>query len=329
MSRSPHLPPRCPTQMKGLSPSAPEFTPQSKTYPNGESPFPEQPSWFDDLLTEIPKMNLNLNPIRRTCSDSAVILDVLTTGQREFEKITRNDETDCLSEVAFGLESGCLYGPNSPRQKSQLSTNESSMVNAVLENVPSNPLQYLVLDPESCSGSRPASVFTEITGNGDASNGTVNHDPDRNSRRRSGQRSRVRKLQYIAELERTVDSLQSLGAELAGKVASLFQLRAALSKENKSLRRQIAGIRQEKLVKDGVSQALRNEAERLKQLSGRHRRSRSLASFTDMVGRSTHELGPAENSLALSWQIAADMNKLSLGGSSVPVPPTRHRSGRF
>ncbi|KAJ3691520.1 hypothetical protein LUZ61_020684 [Rhynchospora tenuis] len=328
MSRSPHLPPRCPTQMKGLSPLAPEFTPQSKTYLNGESPFPEQPSWLDDLLTEIPKMNLNLNPIRRTCSDSAVILDVLTTEQGEFEEIAQNDEIDSLSEVGFGLESGCLYGPNSPRQKSQLSSNESCMVNAVLENVPSNPLQYLVLDPESCSWSRPASGFTEMTGNVNASNATVNHDPDRNSRRRSGQRSRVRKLQYIAELEKTVDSLQSLGAELAGKVASLFQLRAALSMENKSLRRQIADLREEKLVK-GVSQVLRNEAERLKQLSSRHRRSRSLASFTGMVGPGTHELGLAENSLALSWQIAADMNKLSLGGSSVPGPPTRHRSGRF
>ncbi|KAL6634214.1 hypothetical protein ACP70R_026885 [Stipagrostis hirtigluma subsp. patula] len=57
--------------------------------------------------------------------------------------------------------------------------------------------------------------------------------------RRSGQRSRVHKLQYIAELERTVDSLQS------------------------------------------QTQALKNEAERLKQMSARHRRSRSVTSCYD------------------------------------------------
>lgn len=183
MSQSPHLPPRCPSQIRGLSPSAPEFTPQSKTYPTGESPFPEHPSWFDNLLTERPKRNLNLNPIRRACSDSEVILDVLTNYQGEFEEIVENDETDSLSEVGLGLESGCLYGPNSPRQKSRLSSNESSMVNAVLENVPSNPLQYLVLDPESCAGSGPSSGLTEMYGNGDVSNASVNSDLERNSRR--------------------------------------------------------------------------------------------------------------------------------------------------
>jgi hypothetical protein len=162
---------------------APEFTPQSKTYLNGEFPFSEEPFWFDDLLTEGPKRNLNLKPIRRSCSDSEAILNALTSCQGEFEDIVETDEIDSLSEVGLGLESSCLYGPNSPRQKSQLSSNESSMVNAVLENVPSNPLQYLVLDPESCGRSGTASGLTEIYGNGDASNNSVNPDQERNSRR--------------------------------------------------------------------------------------------------------------------------------------------------
>ncbi|EMS53379.1 hypothetical protein TRIUR3_32634 [Triticum urartu] len=72
----------------------------------------------------------------------------------------------------------------------------------------------------------------------------------RNLKWRSGQRSRVRKLQYIADLERTVDSLQIMGADLAVRVASHFQLRNALSIENKQLRRQIASLQQAKLMKD-------------------------------------------------------------------------------
>ena len=101
--------------------------------------------------------------------------------------------------------------------------------------------------------------------------------------RRSGQRSRVRKLQYIAELERTVDSLQvivlifyfnlmlrasvvlilwqyclysfqNMGADLAVRVASLCQLHNSLSMENKQLRIQISTLQHAKLIKDGMSE---------------------------------------------------------------------------
>jgi hypothetical protein len=56
------------------------------------------------------------------------------------------------SETGSGVEGSCVYGPNSPRQKSRLTSSESSMVNAVLENVPSNPLQYLTIDPSALHG---------------------------------------------------------------------------------------------------------------------------------------------------------------------------------
>lgn len=44
-----------------------------------------------------------------------------------------------------------------------------------------------------------------------------------------------------------------MGADLAVRVASHFQLRNALSMENKQLRRQIASLQQAKLMKDGMS----------------------------------------------------------------------------
>lgn len=44
-----------------------------------------------------------------------------------------------------------------------------------------------------------------------------------------------------------------MGADLAVRVASLFQLRNALSMENKQLRRQIASLQHAKLIKDGMS----------------------------------------------------------------------------
>jgi hypothetical protein len=43
-----------------------------------------------------------------------------------------------------------------------------------------------------------------------------------------------------------------MGADLAVRVASHFQLRNALSMENKQLRGQIASLQQAKLIKDGM-----------------------------------------------------------------------------
>jgi hypothetical protein len=58
----------------------------------------------------------------------------------------------------------------------------------------------------------------------------------------------------------------------------------------------------------GQTQALKNEAERLKQMSARHRRSRSVTSC--------YNLTPYGDAPAVNWQMP-DMAKLSLNGSSV------------
>ena len=155
MSRSPHLPPRCP-------PLGPQITRRDDSLFTQSCRFPffgEPPCWLDDLLADSGKVP-NLPPLRRACSDSDAILDALSTFQSSIHPIEEGDlspggEAEDLLDAAEGGESGsvveasCVYGPNSPRQKSRLTTSESSMVNAVLENVPSNPLQYLTIDASS------------------------------------------------------------------------------------------------------------------------------------------------------------------------------------
>lgn len=290
---------------------------QSCRFPSEDPLFGEPPCWFDDLLADSGKVP-SLPPLRRACSDSDAILDVLKTFQSPIYPIEEGDQqldgetgealdTVGGGESGCGIEGSCVYGPNSPRQKSRLTSSESSMVNAVLENVPSNPLQYLTIDASSGVHGNVAN------GTGDASDALSHTDQEKSFKRRSGQRSRVRKLQYIADLERTVDSLQNMGAGLAVRVASLFQLRNALSMENKQLRRQIASLQQAKLINDGQTQILKKETERLKQISVRHRRSRSVTCFE------TSSFGADPS--AFNWQ-TLDMAKLSLNGSSVPAPPS-------
>ncbi|KAJ1279415.1 hypothetical protein BS78_04G154800 [Paspalum vaginatum] len=310
MSRSPHLPPRCPPLGPQITRRDDSLFTQSCRFPSGDPFFGEAPGWLDDLLADSGKA-ANHAPLRRACSDSDAILDALSAFQSPIHPIEEGDPSpggeaeDVLDAVEGGsvVEASCVYGPNSPRQKSRLTTSESSMVNAVLENVPSNPLQYLTIDASCGANGNVAN------GTADASDAYGHTDQDKSFKRRSGQRSRVRKLQYIAELERTVDSLQNMGTDLAVRVASLFQLHSALSMENKQLRMQISNLQHAKLIKDGQTQALKNEAERLKQMTGHHRRSRSVASCYD-----PSPFGA--DASAVNWQIP-DMARLNLNGSSV------------
>lgn len=158
---------------------------QSCRFPSEDPFFGEPPCWLDDLLADSGKLP-NLPPLRRACSDSDAILDVLTTFQSPVFPIEEGypqpavktgDSLDAAEggESGSAVEGSCVYGPNSPRQKSRLTSSESSMVNAVLENVPSNPLQYLTIDPST--------LHNVANGTGDVYD-DVNHlDQDKSLRR--------------------------------------------------------------------------------------------------------------------------------------------------
>ncbi|KAL2466607.1 Basic leucine zipper 34 [Abeliophyllum distichum] len=95
-------------------------------------------------------------------------------------------------------------------------------------------------------------------------------DPKRIKRilanRQSAQRSRVRKLQYISELERSVNSLQAEVSVLSPRVAFLDHQRLVLNVDNSVLKQRIAALAQDKLFKDAHQEALKKEIERLRQI---------------------------------------------------------------
>ncbi|WOK97185.1 basic leucine zipper 6-like [Canna indica] len=95
-------------------------------------------------------------------------------------------------------------------------------------------------------------------------------DPKRVKRilanRQSAQRSRVRKLQYISELERSVTSLETEVSALSPRVAFLDQQRSLLTLGNSHLKQRIAALAQDKIFKDAHQEALRKEIERLRQV---------------------------------------------------------------
>ncbi|KAK8700113.1 hypothetical protein V6N13_018517 [Hibiscus sabdariffa] len=114
------------------------------------------------------------------------------------------------------------------------------------------------------------------------------NDASRSSSRQFAQRSRVRKLQYIAELERNVQALQAEGFEISAKLEFLNQQNLILSMENKALKLRLEGLAQEQVIKYLEQEVLEREVSRLRivyqqqqnqqqqpQLSSRHRRSSS------------------------------------------------------
>ncbi|KAK9284894.1 hypothetical protein L1049_024075 [Liquidambar formosana] len=107
-------------------------------------------------------------------------------------------------------------------------------------------------------------------------NATVNTSNDRTidpkrvkrilANRQSAQRSRVRKLQYISELERSVTSLQTEVSALSPRVAFLDHQRLLLNVDNSALKQRIAALAQDKIFKDAHQEALKREIERLRQV---------------------------------------------------------------
>ncbi|KAG6419469.1 hypothetical protein SASPL_121691 [Salvia splendens] len=95
-------------------------------------------------------------------------------------------------------------------------------------------------------------------------------DPKRIKRilanRQSAQRSRVRKLHYISELERSVSSLQAEVSVLSPRVAYLDHQRLVLNVDNSVLKQRIAALAQDKVFKDAHQEALKREIERLRQI---------------------------------------------------------------
>ena len=151
MSRQAHLPPRCPIQKKPIAgPIHDTFSHPlhiNESYPwHQNSSFQssildEQPAWLDDLLGDTVSNSKGMSH-RRSVSDSFAPLDAL---EDVFPSLTphKDDASIDVSETCRGLESACTYGPNSPRQKSNVTFTENAIVSALSEYVSQDPLPYI------------------------------------------------------------------------------------------------------------------------------------------------------------------------------------------
>ncbi|CAK9862052.1 unnamed protein product [Sphagnum jensenii] len=99
-------------------------------------------------------------------------------------------------------------------------------------------------------------------------------DPKK-AKRQSAQRSRVRKLQYISELEMNVNALQAEVTTLSQQVGLCDHQRAILTAENVLLKQKLTSLGQTQRFKEAYHEALKKEVQRL-WYQQRHQRHHQL-----------------------------------------------------
>ncbi|EPS72991.1 hypothetical protein M569_01765, partial [Genlisea aurea] len=224
----------------------------------------EPPSWLDELLDE-PDTPVRRGH-RRSSSDSFAYFDACAADDGKYvaqDDITFRDITPlplwgCQD---FGIRQHAQQrSPLIGKNKNKLwdrpvnssiaapphaDTNRSTLVDNHRDQVESAPRDQA-----------ESSLLASATQESDT----------RRAKQQYAQRSRVRKLQYIAELERNVQALQAEGSQVSAELGFLNQQNLILSMENKALKQRLESMSQQHLIKCLEHEILEREAARLRSL---------------------------------------------------------------
>ncbi|KAL7002084.1 hypothetical protein U1Q18_003235 [Sarracenia purpurea var. burkii] len=241
----------------------------------------EQPSWLDELLNE-PETPVRKGGHRRSSSDSFAstadyvsqdgyrfgnMISVPSWGSQDFEyykDVQRSslgkprNRAHNLSLNPVPLASGVL----SARDNAIIKSPVSSCIPLEADGFPPTAAEKQDL-VESCPHDPKA--VSEMYDSSHAKPSASEMDTKR-AKQQFAQRSRVRKLQYIAELERNVQALQAEGSDVSAELEFVNQQNLILSMENKALKQRLESLAQEKLIKYMEHEVLEREIGRLRAL---------------------------------------------------------------
>ncbi|KZV38192.1 Basic-leucine zipper transcription factor family protein [Dorcoceras hygrometricum] len=219
-------------------------------------------SWVDDFL-DFSTARRNAN--RRTVSDPITFVEALpfleethssnaTNNNNGFEKLDDEQLRSMFSDEveAAGPASRSHSDPSTPSDRN--SENEEKEIHRLQPKNEPGEEDISCFNPKKEAPPPPRKSCVVASGNG------KNADPKRIKR------SRVRKLQYISELERSVTTLQTEVSALSPKVAFLDHRRLLLNVDNSALKQRIAALAQDKIFKDAHQEALKKEIERLRKV---------------------------------------------------------------
>ncbi|CAN7052284.1 hypothetical protein IGI04_027580 [Brassica rapa subsp. trilocularis] len=278
------LPPKIPT-MTTTTPHWPDFSSQklpSIAATAAATSGQQNPSWMDEFLDF---STTRRGTHRRSISDSIAFLETPSSGvgSHHFDRfddeqfmsmfnddVHQNHNNQHSNNVGPTRSSSNTSTPSSDDDnKEPLSTDHNHMdTTPIPSNVAGNDNNETDEVQSQCKTEpQDGPSLNQDTG---GSSGNRIHDPKRVKRilanRQSAQRSRVRKLQYISELERSVTSLQTEVSVLSPRVAFLDHQRLLLNVDNSAIKQRIAALAQDKIFKDAHQEALKREIERLRQV---------------------------------------------------------------
>ncbi|KAK8698972.1 hypothetical protein V6N13_115071 [Hibiscus sabdariffa] len=255
----------------------------------------EQPSWLDDLLNE-PDTPVRRGGHRRSSSDSFAYIDVSNApnldyaAQDDYGYKNKNSgvswasqDFDHHSRKDSRLNSFCA-DVNLVKQKNRAwdsslnavshpsglpSPRENTFVQGLglcaAREVEGAPTTGNGKQDSANSVSLDAKASSEKKDNSHAKSSASDSDTKR-AKQQFAQRSRVRKLQYIAELERNVQALQAEGSEVSAELEFLNQQNLILSMENKALMQRLESLAQEQAIKYLEQEVLERQLGRLRGL---------------------------------------------------------------
>ncbi|XP_031504018.1 uncharacterized protein At4g06598-like isoform X2 [Nymphaea colorata] len=253
----------------------------------------EQPSWLDDLLNE-PETPVKRGGHRRSSSDSFAYLEVPSSfpdvdnvsqseslygnissmtlrGPLDFQRAKDDYHASFYSDAnSFGVQTvnrRWNSTPNSIRPVSHKSAKNNAKSVSLTSPSTQKDGPSATAEKQSVQDSAPhdqKGSLEKVEGS-HAKQSSADVDQKR-VKQQFAQRSRVRKLQYIAELERNVQALQAEESEVSAELAFLDRQHLILSLENKALRQRLESIGQEQLVKYLEQEMLEKEVQRLKML---------------------------------------------------------------
>ncbi|XVE93261.1 hypothetical protein REPUB_Repub01dG0175200 [Reevesia pubescens] len=276
----------------------------------------EQPSWLDDLLNE-PETPVRRGGHRRSSSDSFAYIDVSNAPNLDYAAQDEYRYKNVISAPSWASQDFDYYShkdaqlnsfyPDVNLVKKKNRTWDSSLntmthpsgppslrENTILQGLGSSCApQEVEVAPSAASEKQDSAESTPLDAkassekkdNSYAKSSASDSDTKR-AKQQFAQRSRVRKLQYIAELERNVQALQAEGSEVSAQLEFLNQQNIILSMENKNLKHRLESLAQEQAIKYLEQEVLEREIGRLRVLyqqqqqpqqqpSSSHRRSSS------------------------------------------------------
>lgn len=195
--------------------------------------------------------------------------------QQQRQESTRNSSANNPggSSGSDTWASGRAHTPPGTKQNDPSTPSDSNSVSDVSNEDPKGGLEKYKSEPDiQSSGDHEGATQTFSKGELQQALAGLDSslDPKRAKRilanRQSAQRSRVRKLQYISELERSVTALQSEVSTMAPQVAFFEHRRAVLNVDNNTMKQKMATLAQGQHFKDAHNEALQKEVQTLRQL---------------------------------------------------------------